>query len=149
MRIFEGHLLSTPFIDVSQANNSDIQNVSAPPFEVDNSSCIPDQNCRATANEAKENVDQHGARNADTSSMHTMGNDPIVATNILHQTTTVNGIPNFSFFIEIFLGSDVAAFKSLSVVSSSSFIRLLVCLHVGVVIYHLVSCFFFFWVSKI
>lgn len=78
----------------AEANNSDIQNVSAPPFEVDNSSCIPDQNCRATANEAKENVDQHGARNADTSSMHTMGNDPIVATNILHQTTTVNESSN-------------------------------------------------------
>lgn len=74
-----------------QANNSDIHNVSAPPFEVDNSSCISDQKCRATANEAEENVVQHDARKADTALMHAVGNDPIVISNILPQTTTMNG----------------------------------------------------------
>ncbi|XP_058194280.1 probable AMP deaminase isoform X1 [Rhododendron vialii] len=72
------------------ANNSDIHNVSAPPFEVDNSSCIPDQNCRATANEAEENVVLHDARKADTALMHAVGNDPIVTNNIIPQTTTMN-----------------------------------------------------------
>ncbi|KAG5522368.1 hypothetical protein RHGRI_034524 [Rhododendron griersonianum] len=73
------------------ANNSDIHNVSAPPFEVDNSSCISDQKCRATANEAEENVVQHDARKADTALMHAVENDSIVTNNILPQTTTMNG----------------------------------------------------------
>ncbi|KAG5522369.1 hypothetical protein RHGRI_034524 [Rhododendron griersonianum] len=72
------------------ANNSDIHNVSAPPFEVDNSSCISDQKCRATANEAEENVVQHDARKADTALMHAVENDSIVTNNILPQTTTMN-----------------------------------------------------------
>ncbi|KAI8528464.1 hypothetical protein RHMOL_Rhmol12G0150200 [Rhododendron molle] len=80
---------SADIIDL-HANNSDIHNVSTPPFEVDNSSCIPDQKCRATANEAEENVVRHDARKADTALMHAVGNDPIVTNNIIPQTTTMN-----------------------------------------------------------
>ncbi|KAL7163991.1 hypothetical protein ACSBR2_039990 [Camellia fascicularis] len=71
-------------------NSSNIQNLSAPPFNDDNRSCILEQKNRAIANEAKENVDQYGDGKADTTSMHIMGNDPSLTNIILPLTATVH-----------------------------------------------------------
>ncbi|XP_028094944.1 AMP deaminase-like isoform X1 [Camellia sinensis] len=71
-------------------NSSNIQNLSASPFNDDNRSCILEQKNRAIANEAKENVDQYGDGKADTTSMHIMGNDPSLTNIFLPLTATVH-----------------------------------------------------------
>ncbi|XP_057494383.1 probable AMP deaminase isoform X1 [Actinidia eriantha] len=71
-------------------NNPNIHNLSAPPFEADNKSCILDQNCNAIRHEAKENVDEHGAGKEDTASLHIIRNDPVFANSILPLTTAVH-----------------------------------------------------------
>ncbi|THG04194.1 hypothetical protein TEA_010095 [Camellia sinensis var. sinensis] len=71
-------------------NSSNIQNLSASPFNDDNRSCILEQKNRAIANEAKENVDQYGDGKADTTSMRIMGNDPSLTNIILPLTATVH-----------------------------------------------------------
>ena len=78
-----------------QENNPNIHNLSAPPFEADNKSCILDRNCNAIRHEVKENVDQHGAGKEDTASLHIIRNDPVFANSILPLTTAVHGILNF------------------------------------------------------